>query len=220
MIGGSLGKGSLLSGRHSAGAKRQEISKAPAGEKPTLVTPFGAPTIAQSPPRSPTPEVSPLQGLTHNRASSQLSPGPARSCIYRASRPGGGASARAGSPRQPSGAGLGARREPARAEARGRAVGGGAGQPERRGRPGGEGGPNGQPIRQTVPPQGMALRPMGRALHSVNAVGRGSEKRAGWEPGQAGVCPREGKEGEVAAKNCGNARPEFILPRLRLLKEG
>lgn len=70
-----------------------------------------------------------------------------------------------------------------------------------------------QPIRRTVPPQGMMLGPMGSALHAVNAVGRGAEnKRAGWESGQAGVRPREGKrEGEVPAKNCGKARLEFTL---------
>jgi hypothetical protein len=71
-----------------------------------------------------------------------------------------------------------------------------------------------------VPPRGMTLEPTGRALHSVNAVGRGSEKRAGWESSQDGVCPREGKrEGEVPAKNCGNVRLEFTLLRSSLRRE-
>lgn len=91
--------------------------------------------------RAPRPGGSPTASPTPKRACSTLSPRQPRSCIYGAARPGGGASTPAGSPREPSGAGLGARagarRETARAEAPGGAGGRGAGQPER---PGGRGG--------------------------------------------------------------------------------
>lgn len=104
---------------------------------------------------------------------------------------------------EPRASGAGPARRPGRHENRTRASwargpwrggrwrGRGAGQPECGD---GRGVGSDQPIRRTVPPRGMTLGPMGRTLHSVNAVGGGSEKmRAGWESGQDGECPREGK---------------------------
>lgn len=143
-----------------------------------LVTPFGAPTKPSRGRRAPLAPDHPTAATTHNRASSTtLSPGPPRSYIYRAVRPGGGASARAGSPREPSGARWARGRV-----RRGRGEGGGFGRCWGAGSRATRveewaGGRELLANQAGSATSGNDARPMGRALHSVNAVGRGSEKR-------------------------------------------
>lgn len=80
---------------------------------------------------------------------------------------------------------------------------------------------SGQPIRRTVPPQGMALGPMGRALHSVNAVGGGSEKRElGGSRAKLVSALGRGKEREkFLRRTAGMCGWNLLYPRLRRLRE-
>ena len=59
----------------------------------------------------------------------------------------------------------------------------------------------------------MKLGPMGRALHSVNAVGGGSENRELGGSRARLVCAlgRRKEREKLIAKSCGNVRLEFIL---------
>lgn len=60
----------------------------------------------------------------------------------------------------------------------------------------------------------MTLGPMGRALHSVNAVGGGSENRELGGSRARVVCAlgRRKEREKLIAKSCGNVRLEFTLP--------